>query len=34
MDLQHIHQKALIIFTVLISIALAILFGALQSGLI
>ena len=34
MDLQHIHQRVLIIITVLLSVGLAILFGALQAGLI
>jgi hypothetical protein len=34
MDLQHIHQRVFIIITVLLCVGLAILFGALQAGLI
>jgi len=34
MDLQHIHQRVLMIVTVLLCVGLAILFGAIQAGLI
>jgi len=34
MDIQHIAQRAFIMITILLCIGLALLFGAIQAGLI
>ena len=34
MDIQHIAQRAFVLVTILLCVGLAILFGAIQAGLI